>query len=270
MPRAIEFQVPCDTSLFTPLQLQPQALLRLTMSGWARFIRAHLCSFRALLTEHHAGVVVAGIRIDYARPLGFFDCDVLHVTAAVRSRKDGAMLDLDVDVRGAEQPAAQVHLDLVCLHVPDGVALSARPAPLPAALRDRFAADERAPGAPPRQVPSMIEGLGPPLCLGRTSFRVHRPLCEVADQWSFIEVPALAAAGRESLALQRAAELPTLRRGLSRPLRVLAAELRRPYFAFDDGVVLTSAHARGDDLTFVHTLRAQRGEDVHGTIVETF
>lgn len=272
MPRQIRFSLPCDTSLFTPLQLQPQALLRLTMSGWAHWVQAHLHSFRTLLSELRFGVVVAGIQIDYApTPLGFFDSDTLDVQAGLRVRKQGALLQLRVEVGApSAAPAAQVELVLVPLHIGDARSLAARPAPVPPPLLALFRPDEIEAGSPPRAVGGLVtEAAARPACgQWEGGFTLHRHLCEAADQWSFIEVPSLCAAGRETLALQGGAP----RGGLTRPLRSLSAELRRPFYVFEEGLLHTVAHGDLDEVHFIHQLSAPgaRHEGPHATIIERY
>jgi hypothetical protein len=244
------------------------------MAGWAHFLLMHVKSFRTLLQVHHFGVVVVGIVIDYHEPLTFFDCDTLLTTAGVRLRKGGDLLELSVTVDGAGRRAATVLLTLMPLVVSDGEDLGARPEKMSQKLLDTFAfsADETDLSTPARPMPGLLRQWQNVqiFCQGKTAFCLHRTLCEVADQWSFIEVPALCGAGRESLILAQAKDRPQLRAGLSRPLRRLVAELQKPYFVFDEGFVETRAYELSETLTFVHELRAKRSPNPHGTIIETF
>src|SRR5688572_27204171 len=106
MGRVTAFEMPVDTSLFTPLQLQPRAVLWMAMTGWARWLSEHWeMSFPRLLDEHGIGMVVAGFDVDYLRPFSFFDSGALIAMVRVRVREDGALLFLDMETAPSEADA---------------------------------------------------------------------------------------------------------------------------------------------------------------------
>lgn len=106
---------------------------------------------------------------------------------------------------------------------------------------------------------------------GAVAFVTHRNLCELADQWCYVELPALASIARETLIRARGHEAPVLRRGLGRPLRSFDAEFRRPFLLFDPGRVVTRTYVRGEDTVFLHRWMGDRGpDDARALAVETF
>jgi hypothetical protein len=136
--------------------------------------------------------------------------------------------------------------------------LSATPIPVPATLIDRLPPDEIDDAAmAPRPVSEMlkrVEGVTP-LAEGEVRAFCSRALSEVADQWSFVEVPGFAAHGREALVLA-AGKGTDLRRGLRQPLREIHVDYHKPAFAFDELVVRTRAFTLESDLVFVHAIHA--------------
>lgn len=273
MPRILRFEVPSDTSLFTPLQLQPRALMQLTMSGWARWVREYLVSFPRLIHEHQFGVVVAGILIEYDAPLHFEDLSTLNVDVGVRVIKNADLLELKLWYRGeAYQEAARVRLLLRPLKLAGEASMSATPTRVTGKLLEMFQADEiDLSSTPARIVPEVVQqarAAGAPKASGVVPIRLWRHLCEVADQWSFIEVVGFAAAGRESLALAEGGAHPVLRRALTLPLKRVDIELSRPGFIFDALDVQSHAWTVDDKPLFIHELKGDSAS--LGTIVERF
>lgn len=263
MGRSITFAVPSDTSLFTPVQLQSRGLLRLAMEGWARWIREHLFSFAKLVHEHRFGVVVTGIQLQYLEPLRFEHDRDLEIEAAVRAVKAGALLEVTLryrDSSGKDVARALVMVRPVLLS--GDASMSATPGPVPPELLRRFEPDEVDPKGPARAVPGLVqaaEALGPPLATGQYTLKLWRHLCEVADQWSFIETAGFFGAGRESLIAARGGELPVLRGGLSLPLSHLDVELARAGFLLDELHVETQAWEQQGRPLFVHRLKTPAG-----------
>jgi hypothetical protein len=88
-----------------------------------------------------------------------------------------------------------------------------------------------------------------------TLFRSH---CDVADQWSFIELFELLTQARENLYVQHNTPTEAVRLAVAAPTRSVFALLRRPMFAFDPCTVTTRAfHAdhRTGAVVFAHTVR---------------
>lgn len=276
MARTSAFEVTTDTGHFTPLQLQPRAVLALSFNALSRWLREHLVSFPELIRRHRRSIVILGARLDYLAPLGFFGSDGLRVTAGLKVLRAGSRAELHVEIAGLEQPAsaATVRILLCPVEIVDPLSLAAVPTTIDGALLDRFQPDEIDPAPPVRHVPqarSEIEGRGARLAEHTTPFVVYRHMCEVADQWAFWEVPALAGASREAMALAMGATHPPLRGGLSQPLRQFDMELTRPYFWFQAGTVETTAYLHEDRLAMVHRLISPTpGGETHGIVVERF
>lgn len=276
MARSVTFQMPFDTSMFSPVQIQPRRLLQLSMSGWARWLSEHLSvSFPAMVCKHHASAVVAGIELEYLEPLRFLDADILQVRVGLSARREGSILDLVLDYSASAKSIACVRLVVIPVHVEDVESLSALPQKLPDELLARFDADEVADevAAEPRRMREELRVLRKekPACERRTPFTIHRHMCEVADQWSFIELPGLVEPGREAICLDPPPRFDELRAGVSQRLVRIDAELRRPFFAFDTGILVTKAYVLPSRIVYVHELRSARGRNHrHATVIEQF
>ena len=143
--------------------------------------------------------------------------------------------------------------------------LSASPTPMPPELVRRFRPDEIDESAPARSVPPLLESLRSghdQVAEGEHRFRIAHHQCEVAEQWAFIEVPALTESSREAIAVDRCAASPVLKRCLAQPMTSLDLELYKPYFIFEHGVVRTEALASASTLAFVHELRSRDGKEL--------
>jgi len=274
MPRTIAFDVVADTGHFTPLQLQPRAVLSLAFNGLAHCLRDHLISFPRMIAEHRTSVVILGAGITYQAPCRFFDGDAFSVRATLAARRQASRAELTVELHGARGRAATARILLCPVHIEDPASLAASPAPFPPAVLERMRPDEIDPTSPPRPLPALLEeiaGAGELLATGRHAFTMHRHLCEVADQWAFFEVPGFIGASREALTLERGGDAPLLRQGIGEPLRRLEVELSRPYFWLEEGVIETSAYRLNDRLAMVHRLSSNLpGGDQHGIALELF
>jgi hypothetical protein len=83
--------VPVDTCQFSPLQLHPATALRIGMTALARCIGEQLVDWRVLKTHHRTTVVIAGVRLDYLRPFGFFSAAEIEVDAGLVVRRGGRL-----------------------------------------------------------------------------------------------------------------------------------------------------------------------------------
>lgn len=278
MVRTVKFEVPTDTSQFTYLQIQPKALLSLSWNGYARWLREHLFSLPNLIREHHLGTVIIGTHIDYLEPLTFFDSDTLEINVELQlwARQ---ILVLNVDFSGAGRRAAHVYILLYPLEIKDPETLAAVPTTIAGKILDRFQPDEVDSTSSERQVPKLevpelvqqIEQSGQLLTERLGQFSIHHHLCEVAEQWSFIEVPGIVESVREPLALEQHEKIPELRQCLSQPLQSFKVELTRPYFVFEQGQVEARGYLWRNKLVFIHRLFSERfSGEIHGTIIEQF
>jgi acyl-CoA thioesterase FadM len=259
--------------MFTPLQLQPRKLLSIGMSGWARWCREHLAPFPAMVREHMTSFVVTRLEIEYLEPLGFFDADLVEFKVGVRARSRGTSLHLSMACSASGRLA--VHMKAVCVPVliQDAESLSAMPGRLPEPLLTRFQADEFISKPVPRKVREELRAIADetPDCEEKSEFVVHRDLCEVADQWSYIELPGIVAPSREAIGLNPPPGLDALRAGVSGQMISFDAEIRRPFYVFDSGTVITKAYARPPGVVFVHELWSAMNDDrPHATVIEQF
>ena len=156
----------------------------------------------------------------------------------------------------------------------DPVSLGAEPAPMSESLLDQFEDDEVESASPERILPSRlaaVETTGSLLSEYTKPFRIHRHLSEVAEQWSWTEVPALVESARESLALEDQSENKMmLRRCLSHRISRFDVEFSRPYFSFESGEIVSRAYDVAEHLAFIHKFTSNRGSQLHATVVEVF
>jgi hypothetical protein len=274
MPRQSSFELVTDTSYFNPLQLQARALLATSFNSLARWLKEHFISFPKLIEQHKFSVVILGVNLAYEKPLGFFDGDSIRVEAAFRVLRGGSRAQLEVTFNGEQGVAARVKILFCPVMVEDTVSLAASPTVFGPELLARLQADEQDPGSPERIVPQIIklvETSGELVGEGFHEFLVHRHLCEVADQWAFLEIPTLVEASRETLARRDGKKRRELVDGISKPLRNFDMELSRPYFWLQPGKVETKAYHWNGQLTLVHRLLSPvPGEPLHGIVVERF
>lgn len=159
----------------------------------------------------------------------------------------------------AQQPVGRVRADLRIVSVVEGEALTAVPGALPATLLGAFSSDEiyqpdRAAITRESSPPSGTE-IAPPASFEVSLYRTH---CEVADQWSFIEVVELLTAARERLYVQDTAPAGVGKLAVGLPVRSIVAVFHHAMFVFDACKITTRAvHADdgpGDGVAFVHTV----------------
>jgi acyl-CoA thioesterase FadM len=274
MPRAIDWEETVDTSTFSAVQLQPGVVARLTWNALARWLRTHVVSFPTLIGQESTGLVVMGFHLEYRDPVSFFDCEAFRVRAAFRMMRRGERGQLDLRFSNESQELAIARLIVRPVAILDPVSLGAEPAPMPESLLSRFEADERESASPVRILPerlAAVETSGSLLAEYTKPFRIHRHLTEVAEQWSWTEVPALVETAKESLALEDQSENKMmLRQCLSQRLARFDVEFSRPYFSFESGEIVSRAYDVAGHLAFVHRFTSDRGAHLHATVVEVF
>jgi hypothetical protein len=274
LPRLAKFQITVDTSFFTPLQLQPRTALSLTWNSFARWLHEHLVSFPELIGKEHVGAVIMSIGVRYFDDVRFFDCPVIDVSASVVALGGGSRLQLVTALHSGARRISEVTLLLCPVRVEEPLSLAARPAPLPRHLLDRLSPDEQVDAKPERRVPRLLErirGNGRSLGVGQSQFIVDRHLCEVADQWSFVELPCVCESSRNALAFAHLAAEPNLRHALDTRLERFDVELTKPYFSFDHGRIDSHAYELDGGVYFVHELSSSGAITArHGVVIETF
>jgi hypothetical protein len=273
MPRTIRLDLAVDTSFFTALQLQPRVLLAQSWNALACWYRTHLVPFRELIREHGLGTVILSIGMRYVEPLQFFDSDTLTVEAGLTLRRQATRLQLDTSFSAAGRTGAVVTIVLCPVAIQEQRSLSAAPAPLAPGLVRLFQDDEVDDSAPSRVMPRLLESLrsrGEQVAESESRFHIAHHHCEVAEQWAFIEVPALTESAREALAVERSQAVKPLKRCLSSPLTAIDVELYRPYFIFEPGLIKTRAVTIASQLAFLHALRSGEGSEKHGIVVERY
>jgi hypothetical protein len=278
MAKTVSFDQPNDTCMFTALQLQPVHALRIGMSTWARWLSANVASFPALVRDHGLGAVVIGAHITWVTPCSFFDCDGVRTEGRVTIVNRGALFreDFQIYAVGGKLDGQKIidGIGIVRpLQVDKDAGLGATPIPVPPAVLaklDKADIDDTAVAPKPvTDAMKRVEGSSP-LAEGEVRTFCSRSLSEVADQWSFVEVPSLGAHGREALVLAAGKSVSELRRGLRSPLRAVNVEYKKPVFAFDELIVRTRAFAQDGELWFLHAVHTTRDADPRAHILERF
>jgi acyl-CoA thioesterase FadM len=274
MPRAIDWEETVDTSTFSAIQLQPGVIASLTWNALARWLRTYLVSFPTLIREESTGLVVMGFHLEYRDPVSFFDCEAFRVRGAFRMMRRGERGQLDLRLFSDSHELAVARLIVRPVAILDPVSLGAEPAPMPESLLAQFEDDEVESASPVRILPdrlAVVETTGTQLAEYTKPFRIHRHLTEVAEQWSWTEVPALVETAKESLALEDQSENKMmLRRCLSHRIARFDVEFSRPYFSFESGEIVSRAYDVAGHLAFVHRFTSNRGSHLHATVVEVF
>ena len=274
MPRAVDWEETVDTSAFSAVQLQPGVVAALSWNALARWLRTYLISFPTLIGKESTGLVVMGFHLEYRDPVSFFDCEAFRVRAALRMMRYGERGQLDLRFFSNSHELAAARLIVRPVAILDPVSLGAEPAPMPESLMARFEDDEVFSASPVRIVPSRlstVETTGSLLAEYTRPFRIHRHQTEVADQWSWTEVPALVESARENLALDDQSENKMLLRScLRNPMARFDVEFSRPFFSFDFGEIVSRAYDVAGRLALVHKFTSGHGMHLHATAVEVF
>lgn len=255
MSRWCSYRVAADTSLFSPLHLQPTAVCRLAFSAAARWLQRNVVSHRLLVEQHRTGLVLWSVQLVYGDRISFFDADELEIAVTGRVRGRGSQFECEVALGPPTGARTRLNACLVPLRLDDDAALLGTPGRLSPDVLARFPAEdvEDAPHrSPVPRLRAEITGEAGPLARTRTSFVVHRHQCEVADQWFWAEAVSLGERGREELVRAEADRLPRLRQAMRVPLVRLDVLFHRPYFLFDEGAVISTAYEWRDRLAFVH------------------
>jgi hypothetical protein len=275
VPRSCAYEVPVDTGLFTPLDLQPTAACRLAFNGAGRWLSLHVISHRRLVAEHQTGFVVWSVQLLSGDPVGYFDADCLDVTVTGRVRGGGTQFECDVEVRGPVGRATRLRACCVPLRLDGGSALAGAPARLSPEVMSAFQTDEFETHPHLSPLPALraaIVGGGAELARGRTPFVIHRHQCEVADQWFWPEAVSLACSGREELVRAAAERVPRLRLAMQTPVGRLDLLFSRPFYLFDEGAVVSTAYEWEGRLAFVHEFVGTEGgrDEPRAVAIEQF
>ena len=273
MPRWDAYRMQVDSGLFTPLGLQPTAVCRLGFNAAGRWLGEHALSHRRLVAEYRTGFVVWSAQLIFDEPVMFFDADCLQMRVMGRIGGGGTQFESEVEVDGKRGTTTRMHACCVPLRLDGDPALSGTPARLGPEVMEAFLPDEievRPHRSPAPGLLAAIAREGTLVARGRTAFVIHRHQCEVADQWYWPEAVSLASAGREELVRVESGRVPALRLALSTPLRRLDLLFNRPFFLFDEGAVLTSAHEWQGQLVFTHELLGLEGGEPRALAIEQF
>lgn len=266
MPRTITFETPTNPTQFGPDQIRPRVLLGLAITSLGRWFAAHLVPYSRLLNDYRTGFVFTTVQLDNALPdLRFADADWLAVTSRVTVSNSAKYLQLTVDIHSrlhtqesATRRVASFQADLRVVTIVESQALTGTPGTLPGPLYARFLPEEIyqpdrtaiARAATPPEGKEIFNSNGQETILCRSH-------CEVADQWSFIEVLELLTTARERLFVQGAVPAAVGHLAVAQPVRNIVGVFHRAMYVFDTCRITTrvvSSPAEDTSLTFTYSL----------------
>lgn len=271
MGRTTQSEFINDPTYFTALQIQLRSLIEMAKPAvWAE---RHFVSGFDLLRDHFIGFGIVGIRVEMVGRAGFFDCgDRIVSTTEARVRKEGRILEGFFTYAGTQGTFARVRILYRIVKLAETFSMSAAPGRIDGDLLAKWPADEIDTTPLQREVPERIERAraGKLLAEGEHPFVVHRHLCELSDQWSYVEIPRIVGAGREALTVAEGDRVPELRKALSTPHTRFDVEFQRPLFFLDEASVHTAAYATDTGIAFVHRVYATRssGETAAAVVEE--
>ncbi|MBX9477146.1 hypothetical protein ACVSUJ_04945 [Yersinia enterocolitica] len=274
--RTVTMNYPIHTCLFTALQFHGRELLSVAMSNEWLWFENHLnLSFPAFIKKYQQSIVLVAFDIEYIRPFEFFDANDFHVSVVkVRLRQKNSILEFHHEFTANNIAFARVVLYWRLLVLSGDEALTAQPGQLGKELLQLFLPEEIDPSNIVRAVPkqrSKIEAEGQFITENSFHFTLYRHQCELADQWSFIELPTLASAGREQLIVSLDDDPANLSSTMGRPIQNILAKLSCPFFLFDEGRVRTCAYSLNNKIVFVHhVVNISRADTLAAVVIENF
>lgn len=261
-PRRQRFERITHTCHFTPHQLQASEILRWAMDAMCEGVKDQIYPLRILVQEHQWSVVIVGFEVTWLRPFTFFDATTITVDTGMvmhdgKRQVFGYTMQISANGEDVVRMVTQTHP----VGLTGGDAMDALPCGVPDHLRALLEEDEVTAEPAPRftgQEQRARAEFGDPIGERRTPFTLRRHEAEIADMWQNMALASLSGRAREAMAFDGGD--PRLRDGLARPLASMSAELRRPVYAQDEGVIETRAYFAADHVAYVHkVLGAKRG-----------
>lgn len=274
--RIVNMTYPIHTCLFTALQFHGRELLSLAMSSKWLWFEHHLkVSFPEFIQGYQQSNVTVAFEIEYTQPFTFFDANNFNTSIVkVRLRQKESIFEIHHDFTANQRVFAKVILYWRILSLSGDDALTAVPGKVDEKLLQRFLPEEIDSSNIVRAVPKLlnkIETEGQIITESNDLFTLYRHQCEVADQWSFIELPTLASAGRERLIISLDDDPAELRRTMEKPIKSIVAKLSCPFFLFDEGRVRTRAYLLNKQPIFVHhVFNVSRADTLAAIVIESF
>jgi hypothetical protein len=275
MKRTYVSCAPACPTLFTPLQLHARELLRLAVGNWVGWMRDHTVSLQRMIEEHSASVVVAGASLRYKAPFLFPDGDSVEMETSSVLHKKGVLIEGVSAFTSGGVEIAEANVYFRPVSIGDEQSAAATSTRLAPELQALFVDKERSLTPTSRAAKKLlpeIESEGVLITQSQKPFKLYRYAMDFADQWAFMEASAFASASREELVVAQAGTHAELLAGIASPLRGYHIDLKKPFFLFDEGTVVTKAYRRSNDLYFIHHLSSgpQGAEQLHAVIIEEF
>ncbi|QHB31028.1 hypothetical protein F0T03_01635 [Yersinia canariae] len=274
--RMVNMTYPIHTCVFTALQFHGRELLSLAASSeWLWFEYYLNVSLPTLIQEYQQSMVVTAFEIEYTAPFEFFDANQFTASVTkVRVRQNDNIFEFHYEFSANNIVFSRVMICFRLLLLSGDDALTAVPGKVDEKLLQRFLPEEIDSSNIVRAVPKLlnkIETEGLLITESNDLFTLYRHQCEVADQWSFIELPTLASAGRERLIISLDDDPAELRRTMEKPIKSIVAKLSCPFFLFDEGRVRTRAYLLNKQPIFVHhVFNVSRADTLAAIVIESF
>ncbi|CNI64018.1 Uncharacterised protein [Yersinia frederiksenii] len=274
--RTVNMTYPIHTCLFTALQFHGRELLSLALNGEWLWFEYHLnISLPTLIQEYRQSMVVTAFEIEYTASFEFFDANQFTVSVTkVRVRQKDTVLEFNYEFSANNVIFSRVMICFRLLVLFGDEALTAQSGKIDEKLLQRFLPEEIDSSNMVRAAPkllSKIESEGQFITEHNNLFTLYRHQCEVADQWSFIELPTLASAGRERLIISLDDDPAELSCTMGKPIKSIVAKLSCPFFLFDEGRVRTRAYLLNKQPIFVHhVFNVSRADTLAAVVIESF
>lgn len=247
------YRVYLDTCMFSPLQLQPTAALRLAMNAGTETLSQKVMELALLHRKHRLSVVVTGSRIKYIKPFTYFSADFIQVDSSLALLREGTLLRSVNQLKVGHDTVVEAEFINRFVKMSGGPALDAAPAALPRELW--FEPDDMADVPAQRKLKAQValirqdsEKLGS----AQYSFRLSRDECELADQWQWVMLPSFVSRNRESMIFDSGDKRLSV--GLRHPIARWESEWFRPLFLGNEAQVTTDAHIKDGMLFFLHSV----------------
>lgn len=267
MPRISKFTQVVHSLSFTPHQLQPADILRWSADAFCHTALTQLKSQPELIEDHRFGFVYVGWQVKFLRPFTLHQArgeaarlNVESGLTAHTGKRD--LMRVRTRFFGGGQEIVLSETLLNPLKMSGGAALDGVPSGLPDDIRAMLQPDELDASPPPNLFDAnAVTESGELLRDRKTPFVLYRHEGELADMWQNPCLASLDGRAREAMVFDGGDD--RLKHGLSKPIATMSAQLRRPVYVHEEGVILTRAYWLADHVAYVHEVKgsARGGSD---------
>lgn len=275
--RTISHHYPIQTCLFTNNQFHSRELLSLSVVNfWDWFKHELNVTFHDVINKHKNSMVIIGLEIDYVKKFEFMEATQFTATVSrIRVLQRSSIIEVQCDFIANDECFASTKIFTRAIELFGDEVLSGKSGYFSDGLLNKFLPHEIDNQPVNLLLPEklkLVENKGK-LITEKYSYEfvLKRHQCEVADQWSFIELPNFASSGREELILSLSEDIIGLRKIIGKPLKNILAKLSCPFFLFDEGRVETFAYRFEGNIVFIHKIyNVSRDNKLASIIMEFF